>query len=128
MIFKSKRAITGIKKWITALRSGEYRQSKFALQNAEGFCCLGVACKVSIPPELLSMILDPGPIYISGSSLLRQRHAPVWLANIDYNFLKQTGVRLSSLNDFGVGFESFNFDEIADLIQLVYIEGILEEA
>lgn len=31
-------------KWIEALRSGKYKQSKKALRNDDGFCCLGVAC------------------------------------------------------------------------------------
>ena len=26
------------------MRSGEYRQSKYALRDDKGFCCLGVAC------------------------------------------------------------------------------------
>lgn len=35
------------KKWIEALRSGKYQQTKGALKNTEGFCCLGVACELS---------------------------------------------------------------------------------
>lgn len=33
-------------KWVAALRSGEYKQTKWVLKNAEGYCCLGVLCKV----------------------------------------------------------------------------------
>ena len=35
-------------KWVEALRSGNYRQGRFALRpsNSE-FCCLGVACDIS---------------------------------------------------------------------------------
>lgn len=32
------------KKWVAALRSGEYQQTKSRLQNSKGYCCLGVAC------------------------------------------------------------------------------------
>ncbi len=32
------------KKWVKALRSGEYKQIKGTLQNKNGYCCLGVAC------------------------------------------------------------------------------------
>lgn len=32
------------KKWVAALRSGEYKQTKNYLKNNEGFCCLGVLC------------------------------------------------------------------------------------
>ena len=34
-------------KWVAALRSGEYKQTKSVLTNGKGFCCLGVLCKVS---------------------------------------------------------------------------------
>ena len=32
--------------WINALRSGNYRQTKYYLNNSEGYCCLGVACEI----------------------------------------------------------------------------------
>jgi hypothetical protein len=35
-------------KWLEALRSGDYKQTKRALSdNQGGFCCLGVACDLS---------------------------------------------------------------------------------
>ena len=33
--------------WLTALEGGSYTQTTGALRDAEGFCCLGVACDVS---------------------------------------------------------------------------------
>lgn len=34
-----------VKKWIADLRSGEYRQGKFRLYNADDtYCCMGVLC------------------------------------------------------------------------------------
>ena len=33
-------------KWVTALRSGKYKQTKHHLADDNGFCCLGVACEV----------------------------------------------------------------------------------
>lgn len=39
------------KKWIEALRSGEYKQAKGWLKTSNGeetrYCCLGVACEIS---------------------------------------------------------------------------------
>lgn len=36
------------KKWIEALRSGDYEQGKFLLRSPEGaYCCLGVLCNVA---------------------------------------------------------------------------------
>lgn len=34
------------RKWIAALRSGEYVQDLGRLRNEKGFCCLGVACDI----------------------------------------------------------------------------------
>lgn len=34
--------------WLAALRSGKYKQVFGALADADGFCCLGVACEVLI--------------------------------------------------------------------------------
>jgi hypothetical protein len=31
-------------KWVAALKSGEYKQTQYALHDNEGFCCLGVLC------------------------------------------------------------------------------------
>jgi len=31
-------------KWVSALRSGEYQQTKGFLRKEDGFCCLGVLC------------------------------------------------------------------------------------
>ena len=36
------------KKWLAALRSGEYKQGKYALKNGEGYCCLGVCAAIAI--------------------------------------------------------------------------------
>lgn len=35
------------KKWLEALRSGEYQQTKGHLKDAEGHCCLGVLCEIT---------------------------------------------------------------------------------
>jgi hypothetical protein len=32
------------KKWVEALRSGEYKQAQHRLRGYSGFCCLGVLC------------------------------------------------------------------------------------
>ena len=34
------------RKWVAALRSGEYQQSGGYLRTKDGFCCLGVACDI----------------------------------------------------------------------------------
>src|ERR1700692_953384 len=34
------------KKWLAALRSRKFKQTKMVLHNSRGYCCLGVACVV----------------------------------------------------------------------------------
>lgn len=34
------------KRWVKALRSGKYKQTKNKLATPDGFCCLGVACEM----------------------------------------------------------------------------------
>lgn len=38
-----------VRKWVAALRSGEYSQASNGLRGADGigYCCLGVACDIS---------------------------------------------------------------------------------
>lgn len=33
-------------RWIAALRSGDYTQTRNALKNDEGYCCAGVLCEL----------------------------------------------------------------------------------
>lgn len=42
--------------WVTALRSGEYRQGKHVLHNvnADTYCCLGVLCDLAVKAGVLS--------------------------------------------------------------------------
>lgn len=63
-------------KWVEALRSGRYSQTRGALRDEDGYCCLGVLCDVQgrkwerrsgggylfaslvTPPEIISAGLD----------------------------------------------------------------------
>lgn len=121
-----------IQKWVNALRSGQFTQThKGDLQNYEGYCCLGVACEVFV-----------GDVYRRHAGFLTGGHpyvckgAPFWLEEINNVFYKKTGLKLTTLNDSGdtlIGerdrekLEAFTFDEIADLLELVYIHEILNE-
>jgi hypothetical protein len=41
------------KKWVAALRSGRYKQTKEMLRDKTGYCCLGVACQLALrDPEI----------------------------------------------------------------------------
>ena len=114
--------------WIEALRSGKYNQTKRALNNSSGFCCLGVSCDVLIPKEKLDFGAN---IYIAGSVPLEQKFAPKWLKQINSDFKRKTKYELVTLNDSGINdsgnhLTPFTFDEIADLLEAVYILKVLE--
>lgn len=34
------------KRWVEALRSGQYKQGKGCLNNGKAYCCLGVLCEI----------------------------------------------------------------------------------
>lgn len=114
-----KLNLTQFNKWIKALRSGKYSQTKNSLEDSDGFCCLGVACKVLIPKYKL-FIDDYG--FIQGEIPENQGNSPVWLNKINDNFSIITSKSLVDLNDN----KNFTFDEIADVLELVYIHKMLD--
>lgn len=111
---------TEFKQWLEALRSGEFKQTKETLQDNEGYCCLGVACKVLIPDKLLIDELDDGSEVMYGTTPLDQPDCPFWLRRINRDFWKRTRRELITLNDH---FE-YSFKDIADCLEHVYIKGL----
>jgi hypothetical protein len=109
-------------KWIKALRSGEYEQGYGQLETHDHkFCCLGVACKIFIPEGKQVRLYG----ILKGGMPTSQTYAPNWLQTVNSEIacLNQFGYGLSNYND-GCG---YTFDEIADIIQLVYVEGAFNE-
>lgn len=105
------------KKWIAALRSGEYKQGKYVLKTDDGrYCCLGV---------LMDLAQKEGVISDWGSDTLGNTVTSVkakdWVGlrsrNGEMNISFKTPSRgekyeLSALNDSGM-----TFAEIADIIE-----------
>ena len=107
-------------KWLTALRSGEYKQAKEVLydEKTNGYCCLGVLQKC------ISGEIVPDP---SGEVPDRD-----WLDSHDIKFIdmctkknlvpyiEKTKLHITVENDNGK-----SFDQIADLIEseLEYTDG-----
>jgi len=105
--------------WVEALRSEKFKQARGNMQVGDKFCCLGVACILNIPKK--------ERLYRKGKKLYglipaHQPKAPEWLKKI--NLLPDLVGRnkfnevmsLSQLNDDG-----YNFNEIADIIQIAYL-------
>lgn len=110
--------------WANALRSGKFKQGSGRLQSNLGHCCLGVACEVFIPKEKLRIDY----MKLEGHFPDDQPAAPKWLIGVNRDFEIKLGQSLSVIND-GSSFAAqvrFSFDEIADLIELVYVHKALD--
>jgi hypothetical protein len=110
-----------IRKWARVLRSGKYKQTTGALQDSTGFCCLGVACDIFIPKRK-QKTYPSGHLF--GGTPNGQPNAPEWLKQMDDRFITDTEEALTILNDD----QTFTFDEIADVLEAVYIHDVLKES
>ena len=101
-------------KWLNALRSGEYSQTRGFLRTIEGFCCLGVLCDL-YAKETGTEWKDNYDF--ANSSFLGE------LATLPEKVMKWSGLKepnpysenwgsLASLND-----EGKEFTKIADVIE-----------
>lgn len=87
-------------KWIEALRSGRFKQTKQVLKCDGAYCCLGVLQTVS--REMGTAVSkDPGDEYLRPTTALKK-------LGLDF----QDQVDLAAMND-----EGKSFKEIADYIE-----------
>jgi len=98
-------------KWISALRSGKYKQTNNTLKNSFGYCCLGVLCDISEVSEW-----DSYNEYENNNMFLPES-VKEWagMSSDVGKFPDSDGPRYSTLmskNDSGS-----SFNEIADLIE-----------
>lgn len=100
--------------WLDALNFRKYRQTRGELQNSDGYCCLGVACRVLVPDYEVDV-----DTYLLGGIPNIAHGAPTWLEFINEDFLYKTGKKLTTLNDQS----EFTFKEIAEVLKLVYLDG-----
>jgi len=95
------------KLWVDALRSGKYKQGKFALRRGDRFCCLGVACQLAVEagviPEPVQTSHDDEWVY-GGKFTVLPKKVYQWL-DIDETGEYETG-NLVSDNDDGKTFRS----------------------
>jgi hypothetical protein len=124
------------KKWLDALRSGEYTQTKDSLCDNRGFCCLGVLCDLHAKDtngqwKPLDPAIDGERSYCGNHDLL-PKEVVSWAGlteteldtpfgnrdyyNVDVTYTDEEGdehaTSLSDLNDNG-----WSFNMIADLIE-----------
>ena len=99
------------KKWIAALRSGEYKQARGHLRVGSNFCCLGVLCNLHAQahPKIAARQTNPD-LYMGYSGCLPAT-VQAWSGMISANgaLLNDT---LANRNDAGDSFHKIaNFIE-----------------
>jgi hypothetical protein len=106
-----------VSKWITALRSGEYRQGVNRLctivNNQKSYCCLGVLCEVlDLPPGGYPIQNKTGQMSFEwkGATLITSLSADL-RNNIGLTLKQQD--RLIAMNDN----EGASFEEIATYLE-----------
>lgn len=109
-------------RWVTALRSGKYKQASQALHRVAGnehtFCCLGVLCELAVRARVVRKELEPGGMAFqyNGEGAVLPMEVMQWAGLPDENPLVVSDYgrnrRLTGLNDI----DRAPFTEIADLI------------
>lgn len=102
------------KKWVEALRSGEFKQVKGRLKTVDGYCCLGVVCelaiKAGVPVGVGAIGLLPT---FEGETARLPKGVRDWIGLRDaYGSYDGDSTSLSHENDHGK-----SFAEIADIIE-----------
>jgi hypothetical protein len=114
-----------IKKWIEALRSGDYEQGKGQLKFGDKYCCLGVLCEIAVKENIIEKYEHNNKSCYGEEHQLAYlpKKIEVWVG-LDYNpkiIINNNGynkeVSLVSLNDdYG-----YSFKEIADVLEKQYL-------
>lgn len=107
------------KKWLKALRSGEYTQTRGVLHNDNGFCCLGVLCDIYAKEKKIDWkrkdsfyLLEDSPEYWTGLSKKVMLWADLKDSYPQFHFKTTGPSSLVTLNDE----RDFSFKQIANVI------------
>jgi len=94
--------------WVNALRSGQFKQGYGVLYNSEEctYCALGVLSRIF-----------PSLVVLTHNNLVLAGYHNIGL-NDDAGYLPKLGRNIIDLNDMDL----LTFDEIADIIQIYYVE------
>jgi len=102
-------------KWVSALRSGEYKQTQRHLHDEYGFCCLGVLCDLYIKENNLEW--EPSRyddnVYVFQDGVADLPLSVVeWSGIPNHNLLDINARTFANLND-----NAYTFEQIADVIE-----------
>ena len=98
-------------RWTTALRSGQYIQTKFSLRSDEGYCCLGVYCDLASYPRWIRRL----GVWHFGAQLFRLSGYLMDKIGLDEVAVND----LISMNDD----LSYTFDRIASELEHYHLHG-----
>jgi hypothetical protein len=98
-----------MKKWVSALRSGNYHQTRGRLKRGDEFCCLGVACDVL--KEAVGGVWEPGGTF-RFDTIREGGTLPIQLANL-LELPNGAVCELIRMNDT----YAKNFNQIADYLE-----------
>lgn len=105
---------TVMKKWVKALRSGEYKQTKGRLRNSVGFCCLGVLCDIYAKDKKIKEFWIPyGHAFSAGDT--DAVFLPTHIKK--YSNLKSVNGSIGNMSLAGQNDRGKTFPEIADIIE-----------
>lgn len=114
-----------MKKWVAALRSGEFKQVHGRLEDKDGnCCCLGILCNIALAEGVCDYSKDChfSDSNFSGSSDTLPPEVREWakIKNHAGEFVTKTNerIKLTNLNDT----QKKTFSEIADIIETHYKE------
>lgn len=101
-------------RWISALRSGDYPQTKGTLRDADGYCCLGVLCDIAAKDGVIEWTkLNNNKYAIDDREWGALSYSVMEWAGLDERDPVIKSQLASDLNDvFGL-----NFMQIADVIE-----------
>jgi trans-aconitate methyltransferase len=118
-----------VRRWVEALRSGDYVQGKGALAQDGKYCCLGVACEVALRNGVqMDVKRDTSVYYYDQHSVHLPRAVMEWLGitamspMVDY--VDRAGLLqrefLTELNDL----LGMPFAEIADAVEHTFLSKV----
>ena len=105
-----------LKKWIKAMRSGNYRQTHYALKDGHGYCCLGVACEINKRLGQAENVCDPD---LPNPTIFQEEYGFGLKGVLHCGGPKGVCSSLSTLNDV----YKLNFEEIANVIEKQILSG-----
>lgn len=110
-----------IKKWVDALRSGNYKQCREQLSNGLGYCCLGVACEVAIAGGLsIEKTLGENRVRYDGTGAMLPQSVRNWFGF----YTNDVPVKYAEGESTCVGLNDasrLSFAEIADVVEATYL-------